>query len=96
MDKDMQYHLAQQIQQHRLARGWTRSHLAATAGMSVHTLKHFERTGQIALGRFISLCRVLDVLPDLMRVFKPRARVSLDDWSVTESPIRRRGRSLAG
>lgn len=84
--------LASQIKQLRLQRQWTRDELAARAGINIYTLKHFERYGQISLERLLKICECLEILEDLMRAFKPRARVSLTDWSATLDTGRRRGR----
>ena len=76
----------------RLQHAWTRDELAKRTGVNVHTLKRFERTGQISLPRLIAICDALDVLEDVLRAFKPRQRVSINDWQVHQGKIRQRGR----
>ena len=85
-------HIAKRMTAIRLHRAWTRDELAKRADVNVHTLKRFERTGQISLPRLIALCEILDMLDDLIRAFKPRQRVSINDWQIQESKMRQRGR----
>ena len=86
-------HIAKRMTAQRLQRAWTRDELAKRAGINVHTLKRFERTGQISLPRLIAICEALDMLDDLIRAFKPRQRISIKDWQVQEDKTRQRGRS---
>lgn len=76
----------------RLQKTWTREELAARTGVNVHTLKRFERTGQISLPRLISLCEALGIIEEFVRAFKPRQRISIDSWQVHEEHERKRGR----
>lgn len=85
-------HIAKRMTAQRLQRAWTRDELAKRANINVHTLKRFERTGQISLPRLIAVCEALDMLDDLIRAFKPRQRVSIKDWQVHEDKMRQRGR----
>ena len=84
--------IANRLTRLRLDKAWTREYLAEQAGINVHTLKRFERTGQISLERLVSLCQVLDVLHEFVRAFKPRHRVSVENWEVMRKPLRKRGR----
>ena len=79
---------AKRLMDVRLARNWTRDMLAKRSGVNVHTLKHFERTGQIALPRLIALCDALGMLNDFVRAFKPRQRVCVDHWQVKHATDR--------
>ncbi len=83
---------ANRIRMMRLQQGWSREELAERAGINVYTLKHFERSGQISLERFIKLCAALDSLEEVSRVLKPRQRVNVNDWTVPEASNRQRGR----
>jgi transcriptional regulator with XRE-family HTH domain len=88
--------IAKQLTAKRLQRTWTRDELANRAGINVYTLKHFERTGQISLERLIAVCRQLDLLSDLERVFKPRQRIDVDNWEAPEQEtMRKRGKRRA-
>lgn len=92
--KELAQEIAKRLTAMRLQHAWTREDLAKRSGINIYTLKHFERTGQISLERLIALCDQLDILSDLERVFKPRARISIDDWQVPqqEQQLRKRGR----
>lgn len=85
-------HIAKRMTAVRLQRTWTRDELSQRSGVNVHTLKRFERTGQISLSRLIALCESLDMLEELIRAFKPRERVNVDDWQVRTGRKRQRGR----
>ena len=95
--KELAQEIAKRLTAMRLQQAWTREDLAKRTGVNIYTLKHFERTGQISLERLIALCDQLDILSDFERVFKPRARVSIDDWQVPqqEQQLRKRGRRKA-
>ncbi len=89
---ELALHIAKRMTAVRLQKTWTRETLAEQADVNVYTLKRFERTGQISLPRLIALCEALDMLNDLIRAFKPRQRISVDDWQVHQSRMRQRGR----
>ncbi len=84
--------LASQVKRLRLERRWSRLDLAMHAGINVYTLKHFERTGQISLERLLKICQKLDILSDIVRAFKPRKRVDVDNWTAKAGIERQRGR----
>lgn len=86
------FQIAQQIRQLRLARQWSREELAERAQINVYTLKRFERTGQIALERLLRICEILNLLEDVVRIFKPRQRINVREWSLPIAPTRQRGR----
>ncbi len=92
--KELAQEIAKRLTAMRLQHAWTREDLAKRSGINIYTLKHFERTGQISLERLIALCEQLDILSDFERTFKPRARVSIDDWQVPahQQQLRKRGR----
>lgn len=91
---NIELHIAEQLRRQRLAKQWSREELAERAEINVYTLKHFERTGQISLPRLLKICEVLGLLPELIRAFKPRARVNVDSWGLPENSIRQRGRKI--
>jgi len=85
--------IAKRLTAMRLSKAWTRQTLAEKADINVHTLKRFERTGQISFERLIAICQILDVGNELERLFKPRQRVCVDEWQVSQQNImRKRGR----
>lgn len=90
--KELLPKLAERIKVLRLRKQWSRRELADRAEVNVFTLKHFERTGQISLDRFLSICDALGFLQDFERLLKPRERVNIDQWTVPERSLRQRGR----
>lgn len=91
--KEISQEIAKRLTAMRLQRAWTREDLSKRSGINIYTLKHFERTGQISLERLIALCEQLDILEEFERAFKPRTRVSIDDWQVPNGEhVRKRGR----
>jgi len=84
--------IAKRITAMRLKKTWTREELAQQSQVNRHTLKRFERTGQISLSRLIALCQALNLLDDLVRAFKPRERISIEDWQLPNEQLRQRGR----
>lgn len=84
--------LAKRLTAIRLQKTWTREMLAEKAGVNVHTLKRFERTGQISLERLIAISRALNVEDEVSKLFMPRQRVDIDSWEATALTTRKRGR----
>jgi len=90
---DIAMDIAKRLTALRLSKAWTRQTLAEKTGVNVHTLKRFERTGQISFERLIAICQTLDVSHELERLFKPRHRVCVDDWQINDQTVlRKRGR----
>lgn len=84
--------LAKRLTALRLQKAWTREVLANHADINVHTLKRFERTGQISLDRLIAIANALDVQSEVERLFKPRQRIDIDNWTPISKPARKRGK----
>ena len=84
--------LAKRLTAMRLQKAWTRETLAINAKINVHSLKRFERTGQISLERLIAIAFALDVHPEIERLFKPRQRIDVDNWQAITLPSRKRGK----
>lgn len=84
--------LAKRLTAMRLQKAWTRETLASNAQINVHSLKRFERTGQISLERLIAIALALDVHQDIERLFKPRHRIDVDNWQAVTLPSRKRGK----
>lgn len=85
--------LAKRLTAVRLQKAWTRETLAKAANVNVHSLKRFERTGQVSLERLIAISEALDLHHEVERLFKPRHRVDVDNWqAVSQEPLRKRGK----
>ena len=55
----------------RLAMDLTQSGLAARAGISVGTVKRFEKSGEIQLNHLLRIAFVLDRLPEFGQLLQP-------------------------
>lgn len=86
--------LAKRLTAIRLQKTWTREMLAQKANINIHTLKRFERTGQISFERLIAIANALEVHAEVERLFKPRQRIDIHQWSIVNEPIRKRGRKI--
>ena len=93
LPKELCMELAKRLTAIRLQKTWTRETLAQQANINVHTLKRFERTGQISLERLVAIAQTLDSDQEIERLFKPRHRVDVENWqAITQQPIRKRGK----
>ena len=61
--------IAARLKKRRLFKNLSQRGLALKAGISLGTLKHFERTGEISLGKMLALALVLDCLDECDRLF---------------------------
>jgi len=61
------------------------------AGISLGSLKRFERTGEISLERLLRIAFALGASDDFEQLFAPRDPRSLDEI-IAEPPTRQRGR----
>lgn len=85
--------LTNRIRTLRLLRNWKRETLATRSGVNVHTLKRFERTGQISLEAFLKLCDALERLDDLEHILEPPPARSMKELErLAERRPPRRGR----
>ncbi len=80
--------LAERVRTLRLERTWTREELARRAGVATATLKHFERTGQVALERLVRLAVALDAIEGFEGLLTARPSTLAE----LEQPMRRRQR----
>ena len=84
--------LAGRVKALRLARGWSQKETALRSGIPLPTYRYFERTGQIALQRFVRLLDVLGVAAELESLGASglRPAASINDLM---KPTRKRGRT---
>ena len=77
----------------RLGHNLTQAGLAKRSGVSLPSLKRFERTGQISLESLLKIALILDVLEDFEGVFsaRPHRAETLDDLLAAPT-TRRKGR----
>lgn len=71
--------LAERARARRLALGFTQQAAADRAGMSLSSLKRFERSGDIALASLLRLAVVLDALDDFEHPFELSEDRTLDE-----------------
>lgn len=73
--------IANRAQARRLALRLTQAGLAARSGVSLGSIKKFERTGQIALASLLQLALVLDALEEFKTLFpeQPTLPRTLDE-----------------
>lgn len=81
--------VAQSARRLRLDRNLTQQELAERAGMSLSSLRRFERTGEIAFLSLIRIAIALDASEGMAALFPEQVR-TLDD--VLDRPRRQRGR----
>lgn len=87
---DIARSLAERIRARRLAVDLTQAGLAARSGVTLASLKRFERTGAVSLESLIRLALALDVAGDFLPLFTPRPVQSLDEW-IAQPVARKRG-----
>jgi transcriptional regulator with XRE-family HTH domain len=77
----------------RLERGWNQKELARRSGVALDTLRRFERTGKIALGRLVAIAVVLGAVQPLGDLFAPGPARTLDDLERRATPRKRAPRA---
>ncbi len=81
---------ARRARQLRLARNMTQDGLAARSGVSLGTLKLFERTGKASFETVVRIAFALAAEKEFLELFPPTPMTRIDD--IIEEPVRRRGR----
>lgn len=90
---DVQGDLAKRLRNARLAANLTQQGLAERAGVSLGSLKRFEREGEVSLKNLVKLAFALRLEGDFEKIFQPREEASLDTLlEQTLSKTRQRGR----
>ena len=85
--------LADRVRSLRLLLGWKQSTLSERAGVSLPTLRRFERTGTTSLETFLRICHALGYLDELESYLKPApARSVVELEGRTKQRARQRGR----
>lgn len=69
---DVKIEIASRARKIRLAKGFTQQGLALRSGVSLGSIKRFERTGNISLISLLSLAIILGFLDDFEQVFQPK------------------------
>lgn len=81
---------ATRLRELRLRAGWRQLTLAERAGVSLATVRRFEKDGQTTLANLLRLCHALGVLDQCAALFAAPAFASMQDLrKVTAQPPRR-------
>lgn len=89
---DLKKMIAAQAKSRRLSLSLTQEGLATRSGVSLGTLKLFERTGKISLGSLLKLAIVLGTVDE----FKSLFQVKLDSYTSLEQLIKESKKSKRG
>ncbi len=88
---DVMFSLASRARERRLREGLTQDALAERSGVSLGSLKRFERTGEVSLGSLVRIAFALGAQDGFDGVFAPLPFETLDDV-LAEPRKRARGR----
>ena len=93
--EDIVHQLAARVRAERLRRGWKQSTLAERSGVSLPTIRRYERTGRTSLENLLKLCYALGRLDEFDGLLKPPPASSIADletrFTEADGPKRRRG-----
>lgn len=91
--EEIQQQLAERVRAARLRRSLTQAGLAARSGVSLGSLRRFERTGEIALASLVKIALALEAERDFEALFSAPEFETLDEaLEGARRPRRRRGR----
>lgn len=89
---EMQRLLADRLRELRLAMEFKQATLATRAGVTLASLRRFERTGEASLKLLLRVCHALGRLDELATILRPPPARSLAELEARETrPQRRRG-----
>jgi len=77
--------LAERVRAERLRFRWKQSTLAGRAGVSLPTLRRYEKTGRTSLSSFLKLCHALGHLDSLAGLLEPPAASSIAELEARET-----------
>ncbi len=85
--------LADRVRAERLRREWKQETLAERSGVSMPTIRRYERTGRTSLENLLKLCHALGRLDEFADLLKPPPASSIDELAArtTSAPKRKRG-----
>ena len=82
--------IAQRVKQRRLEKGWTQKMLAAKAGLSLHSYRRFESSGEISVRSLVMLAFALDMIDEFETLFSSKTYQSIDDIVKSEQTKQRK------
>ncbi|PWL19898.1 MAG: XRE family transcriptional regulator [Altererythrobacter sp. XM-24bin4] len=77
--EDIKEKIARSVRARRIGMRFTQEELAARAGISLATLKRFEKRGDATFGVVLALAEALGVLDDFESLFPPVEARTLDE-----------------
>jgi len=86
--------LAERIRAERLRREWKQDTLAERSGVSLPTIRRYERTGRTSLANLLKLCHALGRLDEFAELFKPPPASSIDELDARSAPKPKRRRGV--
>ena len=87
--EEISLQLAKKVRQRRLAIGWKQQTLAERSGVSLPSLRRFEKTGLISLKSLLKLAFALVHLDDFTELFHTPAANSIKDLDKQAKPPQR-------
>ncbi len=78
LPKDVLLEIAERHKELRKELKWTQAEMAERSGVSLGSLKRFERTGKISLESLLSLSHTLNRLHDFDAIFASSQQSNLD------------------
>jgi len=86
--------LAERVRDERLRLGWKQTTLAKRSGVSLPTIRRYERNGRTSVENLLKLCHALgrlDAFADLLEPPPASSIAELEARSTPAGPKRRRG-----
>jgi transcriptional regulator with XRE-family HTH domain len=86
--------VAERVRAERLRRGWKQSTVAQRSGVSLPTIRRYERTGRTSVANLLRICHALGRLDEFADLLQPPAAASiveLEARGVSSTPVRQRG-----
>jgi len=91
---EMAVMLASRIRAERLRREWKQETLAERSGVSLPTVRRYERTGRTSVKNLFKICHALGQLDELADFLKPPRASSIEELKIIAGmgqPKRKRG-----
>ena len=89
--QEVLYSIAEKVRHLRLANEWTRDMLARQSGVSVSSIKRFEREGKISFDKLLAIAFALDAIEEFQLLFPEKKIQSIKDLQQKKTQ-RKRGK----
>jgi transcriptional regulator with XRE-family HTH domain len=88
--------LAERVRDQRLRLGWKQETLAERSGVSLPTVRRYERTGRTSVENLLKLCHALGRLDEFTLLLAPPAATSIAELEARDSDaqVKRRKRGV--